>query len=132
MLAGDSAGGNLTLAVLSHISQPHPQVPKLEFEGNFRAAILISPWLKFDFSADSFIRNQNKDVCAVVDKWSEAFLGEAKTDPYNQPFTAPADWWRGLRVEEVLIVAGSDEIYIDDIKTFAESFEVCIPLCCSG
>lgn len=33
---------------------------------------------------------------------------------------APLEWWTGMPVEEVLIVAGKDEILVDDIVAFTE------------
>lgn len=44
-------------------------------------------------------------------------------DEYNQPIMAPLEWWRGLPVEEVLIVAGKDEILVDDVVEFAGRLE---------
>lgn len=44
-------------------------------------------------------------------------------DAYNQPSMAPAGWWKGLMVDKVLIVAGKDEILVDDIVAFAETLE---------
>jgi len=44
-------------------------------------------------------------------------------DEYNQPIMAPPSWWQGFPVEEVLIVAGNDEIFVDDIVVFAGKLE---------
>lgn len=44
-------------------------------------------------------------------------------DEYNQPIMAEPEWWAGMPVEEVLIVAGKDEILVDDIVAFAERLE---------
>ena len=41
-----------------------------------------------------------------------------KSDFYNHPITAPDNWWEGLKVQEVLIVAGGGEVLIDGIKQF--------------
>jgi acetyl esterase/lipase len=45
---------------------------------------------------------------------------EANADPYNQAIMASPQWWAGLPVQEVLVVAGRDEILVDDIVAFAE------------
>jgi len=130
ILTGDSAGANLSIALLSHISHPHPSttlsIPKIEIQENFRAAVLISPWVSFDTSDDSFARNANKDCIGTVagKQWSTAWLGEAWphtqiSDNYNQGITAPASWWKDLRVEKVLLVGGDEEVLIDGIKKFA-------------
>lgn len=47
VIAGDSAGGNLTLGLISHLLHPHPDVPKVELSGPLATTILISPWVKF-------------------------------------------------------------------------------------
>ncbi len=44
-------------------------------------------------------------------------------DPYNQPIMAGPEWWKGLPVRDVLVVAGSDEILVDDIVEFAAVLE---------
>src|SRR5438045_7002331 len=48
-LSGDSAGGNLILALMSHISHPHPSttVPiiPLQLSAPFRGLVLTSPWV---------------------------------------------------------------------------------------
>ena len=51
-------------------------------------------------------------------------MGRATPDPYNQPLVAPADWWRDVPVNEILIVAGSDEVFVDDIAALAKKIEV--------
>jgi acetyl esterase/lipase len=44
-------------------------------------------------------------------------------DEYNQPIMAPPSWWQRLPAEEVLIVAGKDEVLVDDIVVFAGRLE---------
>ena len=41
VLAGDFAGGNLALAVLSHISHPHEAVPVVELSRPLRGVLLF-------------------------------------------------------------------------------------------
>ncbi|KAH0537355.1 hypothetical protein FGG08_005834 [Glutinoglossum americanum] len=126
VFAGDSAGAHLSIALLSHMTHPHPGVPKIEATENFRGAALLSPWVTFDISAPSMKLNQNKDCLkdTVLQYWGDQFMGEAKADPYNQPLTASSDWWSALTVDEILIVAGRDELLIDDIREFAKKLEM--------
>lgn len=126
MLAGDSAGGNLALGVLSHLSHPHPEISRLELKENLRGAVLISPWVSFDTSVDSMTQNERKDFLTAgsIGPWVAAFLSGAPTDPWNQPLMASPEWWEQLKVDEVLINAGADEIMIDDIRAFAKRFKV--------
>jgi acetyl esterase/lipase len=108
------------------MAHPHPDVPKIEATENFRGAALLSPWVTFDVSAPAMKMNRYKDCLAdsVLQYWGDQFMGEAKADPYNQPLTASSDWWSTLTVDEILVVAGSDELLIDDIREFAKKLEV--------
>ncbi len=134
VLCGDSAGGNLALGVLSHLSHPHPSIPPLELSEPLRAAILIAPWVSFDTTAESFRRNQYKDCIgpASLIPWSKAFMGRAPADNYNQPIKAPVDWWKDLKVEEVLILAGAEEVLVDYVKEVARKIEVSLGSCGGG
>ncbi|KAK5275609.1 hypothetical protein LTR16_012315, partial [Cryomyces antarcticus] len=107
IIGGDSAGGNLTLALMSHLLHPHPKLPKLELSEPLRAAVLISPWVRFATTDDSARRNATSDMLppAAAQRWSEAFLGGARLDEYNQPTIADDDWFKGLEnvVSEILV-----------------------------
>lgn len=89
-------------------------------EGNFKGVVLISPWVSFSTDYDSFKRNEFKDciTTTAVKRWSSAWLAGEKTDFYNQAVMAPKEWWVGLRVEEVLVVAGKEESLLDGIVEF--------------
>jgi acetyl esterase/lipase len=129
ILTGDSAGANLALSLLSHISHPHPSttlpIPRIALSSPLRGAVLISPWISFDLSADSFKRNAWKD-CITVEagkQWSSAFMAcpwphTEASDFYNQAYTAPDEWWKGLQVQEMLVTAGEEEVLVDGIKEF--------------
>ncbi|KAG9569325.1 putative 6-hexanolactone hydrolase, partial [Aureobasidium melanogenum] len=122
ILAGDSAGANLALALLSHLSKPHSDVERITATGNFKKAVLLSPWVTFDLSAAAFKENVWKDCldARALHRWSQAFLGGAKPDPYNSPLLATPDWWSGIRVDKTYIAAGQDEVFVTDIVEFSE------------
>ncbi|KAK0628020.1 hypothetical protein DIS24_g10878 [Lasiodiplodia hormozganensis] len=131
LIGGDSAGGNLTLALLSHVLHPHPEVPRVDLDPNssaeeddggggavaegqpgngrrrgenpLRAAVLISPWVSFDTTTASYARNATRDMisAASVTRWATLFLGGRPTDPYNEPVDVPAGWWKGLDTKAV-------------------------------
>ncbi|KAF4539802.1 Alpha beta hydrolase fold protein [Lasiodiplodia theobromae] len=143
LVGGDSAGGNLTLALLSHILHPHPEVPRVDLdpegeedgggggdegggENRLRAAVLISPWVSFDTTTASYARNATRDMisAASVTRWATLFLGGRPTDPYNEPVDVPAGWWKGLdtkAVRDVLFLAGEYEVLLDGILNCVES-----------
>lgn len=132
ILAGDSAGGNLALALISHILHPHPDVPtKIHLDEPLRAAVLVSPWVDFDVNQTSFDRNVNTDYLTKVVGacWSGAFMGSAKPDKYNQPKLADAAWFKNVDsvVGDVLIWGGGGEVLIDSIEKFAEGFKAIHP-----
>ena len=130
LLAGDSAGGNLALALLSHIVHPHPDqsVPQVKLPGpeKLHSVALLSPWVDFSTStAGSFYVNRYQDLFGpgTLKRWSDAFLygdikevrKDGKEDSYNEPIGADADWWEGVKdvVDSVCIVAGGRELFLD-------------------
>lgn len=128
LVGGDSAGGNLGLALLGHLSHPHPEVQALSLSDNLRGVLLVSPWATFDQSAASFTTNLKKDglTPSALKAWSDSFMGTSPPDNYNTPRDAPPDWWRGLKVsgKDLAIIGGGDEILVDDIRAVAENIKV--------
>lgn len=131
LLAGDSAGANLALAILSHISHPAPEIPPITLpEGHkLKAAVLIAPWVSFDLTWPSATSNSFKDIVSPYagDKWSKDYLGGKQSTPYSEAFIPPADWWKNTKVEQLLAVAGADEILVDAIEAWFAKYNVCVP-----
>ncbi|QDS77322.1 hypothetical protein FKW77_004794 [Venturia effusa] len=135
LLCGDSAGGNLTLSLLSHLIHPHsnPAVPRISLSEPFRAALLISPWVSFATDHPSYTKNAESDMfdAVALDRWASAFLGSNKRegilmgDSYSEPLLAESAWWSGApkAVNDIMIWAGGAELFLDGIKLFAEKFE---------
>ncbi|KAK4982194.1 hypothetical protein LTR50_007811 [Elasticomyces elasticus] len=129
IVAGDSAGGNLTLALMSHIMHPHPALPhnKLSLSSPLRAAVLISPWVKFKPDDASVTRNRNSDMinAPAAEKWSSAFIGDEELDEYNQPSMAGDDWFAGLDnvVGDLLVWGGGGEVLIDSIDAMVQKLK---------
>ena len=71
-------------------------------------------------------RCKGRDIISpeIGRKWSRAFLGAKKRDEYNEPLTADAAWWQGLKAEEILLVASADECLTDDIARMGEILKV--------
>ena len=126
ILGGDSAGGNLSLAVLSHISHPHPEASPVHNKDRFKGVVLVSPWVTFDQTASSMKSNAGKDLLDLVTlrKWSDNFMDGTDLDFYNTPLTAGEDWWEGIAASEIAVIAGGDEIFVDDIRCFVEKLKV--------
>jgi acetyl esterase/lipase len=128
LLAGDSAGGNMCLAVLSHLSHPSPDVPEVKLDSKLKALVLVAPWVSFRTDWPSSHRNQYKDIVvpATGRMWSSDYLAGRPTSPYAEALEAPPSWWEGTKVEQLLCVAGSDEILIDPITKWVEKYKVCL------
>ena len=85
---------------------------------------MISPWAHFDYSTPAFKTNATKDDISIafLENCSTAFLGTAyphpqdKDTPYTQPAFAPADWWKDIPVDQILVTAGEDEVLVDGIR----------------
>ncbi|RHZ54629.1 putative lipase/esterase [Aspergillus thermomutatus] len=128
-IAGDSAGGNLALAVLAHLREPHPLVRPV-FEGEeqqqqqqqqLRAALCISPRCANEATAASYTYNASKDI--VSKATMELFNSNwepVKEEVWATPLAGTKDFWRSIHAKKVLILAGTDEVYVDDIRQFGE------------
>lgn len=129
-IAGDSAGGNLTLGILSHISHPHKAIEPLELSEPLAGALTISPWVSFSLDYPSVEENKNKDMLttSILERWQSLYVAGSERDNYTEPLHAPADWWRNLKVRDVLILTGSDDLFRSPIEQFAEKFKVSSPL----
>jgi acetyl esterase/lipase len=128
LIGGDSAGGNLSLAILSHLMHPHPDVQSLPGKTKLGAAMLVSPWAAFSQTRPSWSSNVKSDALdkPTIRTWEGNFMGSAKSDSYTEAAEAPADWWKGLSsvVSEISILAGEKEIIRDDVRALSENIKV--------
>lgn len=130
VIGGDSAGGNLTISLLSHLAHPHPEIAELKLNGKIHAAMLISPWCSLtQHHTAAHVRNAEKDMfdSRTLSRWAAAFLNSTSPfagDAYSEPVLASAEWWEPVAdvVDEVLIWGGENEILIDGIEAFAKKF----------
>lgn len=128
MIGGDSAGGNLALAVLLHLTHPHPEIDALPVPAPLRGVVAFAPWVSFGRDWPSLERNRYKDIIPreALERWARAYLGgREEGDSWSEPFRAPTEWWRGARTEQVLVLAGGDEILLSAVEEFVERFKVC-------
>lgn len=149
ILAGDSAGGNLAVAVLLHMSRPcEPLKNDFTIKENFKALILMAPWVSFDTDWPSFKRNKNKDYIEadVEGRWSAEYMGvqpkpragirevttgnpdtraESESDEpnYAEPGTAKWTVWEGSKCDKMLIVYGDREALSDSIEDWVERYK---------
>lgn len=114
LIAGDSAGGGLTLALLLKLRDEGLPLPG--------AAIALSPWTDLAVTGASLYANAVRDpmlVASEVPRFAQMYAGT--TDPKN-PYLSPlyADP-RGL--PPTLIQAGGDEILLDDASRMAQKMK---------
>jgi len=111
VVAGDSAGGGLTMATLLALRErglPRPA-----------AAVCISPWVDLTNSAASYATKAAVDPIVTLDSialLTQAYIGTG--DP-KQPLVSPL--YADLRnLPPLLIQVGSDEVLLDDALGLAE------------
>jgi acetyl esterase/lipase len=128
LIAGDSAGGNLSLAVLSHLLHTHPGVQSLPKETKLGAAMLVSPWASFSQTRLSWTSNVKSDALdkPTIRIWERNFMGSAKSNGYTEAAEASSDWWKGLSsvVEQISVLSGEKEIIRDDVRALVENMKV--------
>jgi acetyl esterase/lipase len=126
-IAGDSAGANLAIGLMAHLSHPHPAAPRVELaEEKLGGVYLISPWVSFNTGSISTKTNQKKDYlsCARLKEFSNQFVGTFELDGYNMPLSESPSWWQGLQVHNLCVVGGEYEIFLTDIEDWTAAVKV--------
>jgi len=113
LLAGDSAGGGLALALLAHLLA----------RGERPAGLLaLSPWTDLTHSGESIRRNARRDAMLPVRRTnaaSEQYLaGADPTDPRASPHFAEFP-----NPPPVMLQVGDQEILLDDARRMAAKLE---------
>jgi acetyl esterase/lipase len=113
-LAGDSAGGGLTIALAVAIREAGLPMPA--------GIALISPWTDLSLSGGTIVTHASRDPLlsvASVRRWSALYRGtRAADDPKCSPLYASL---AGL--PPLLIQVGSEEIVLDDARRLARRAE---------
>jgi acetyl esterase/lipase len=114
LIAGDSAGGGLTLALLLKLREEGAALPA--------AAVAISPWTDLALTGASLRTNAERDAMVVADevpRFAKMYIGTADPrDPYVSPLYGDP---HGL--PPTLIQTGADEILRDDAVRMAEKMQ---------
>jgi epsilon-lactone hydrolase len=110
IIAGESAGGGLTLALLLYLKDHNIPLPK--------AGVVISPWTDLTCSGESY-KMKNKVSPAPIDSWhvfAKHYAGDKTlTLPYISPLFGDLN---GL--PSLFINSGMDDELFDDGRLFAE------------
>jgi len=130
ILSGDSAGGNLALAVMSHILHPYRGIPELNLSEPLKGLMVMAPWVSFRTDWTSNKSNEWKDCITAkgLELWASAYKKDMPTplpdtDNYIEAVKAPASWWEGAKVNDTLVLAGGEEILRDPVLEWAEKFK---------
>jgi acetyl esterase/lipase len=110
VVAGDSAGGGLTLSLLVALRDRGLPLPA--------GALLVCPWVDLAARGGTLVSNGPYDVFGetLVERWALTVLaGADASDPRASP--ARADL-RGL--PPMLVQVGEVEVVLDQVKAFAE------------
>jgi monoterpene epsilon-lactone hydrolase len=112
VLAGDSAGGGLALALLLALRDQHDPLPA--------AAVLFSPWTDLAATGGSIIANDAADILhfgSSVVRQARHYLGDT---PATHPLASPvyADL---TSLPPLLIQVGDSEVLLDDSRRVFES-----------
>lgn len=126
MIGGDSAGGNLAMATLLHLTHPHPEIEPLSLSESLAGAFGFAPWINFNRDWPSMEENLYKDIIPLssLENWSTAYLNNGEGDSWSEPSRAPLEWWKDVKTERILILAGADEILLSPIEDFATKIKV--------
>lgn len=108
ILAGDSAGGGLVMALLLELKKEKLPMPK--------AAVCISPWVDLAATGQSIIDNQDKDPLVDIDKlriWAKMYSGnEDITHPQISPLYADLSGLPPMLIQ----VSNTEMLYDDSVR----------------
>ncbi len=111
VIAGDSAGGGLTLATLLSARDAALPLPA--------AAVLLSPWTDLTLSGESMRTKAEADVM-LQRAWLESCVADYTAGkPAHAPLVSPL-FGHLERLPPLLIQVGTEETLLDDAKRLAE------------
>ncbi|EGD87648.1 hypothetical protein H112_04114 [Trichophyton rubrum D6] len=128
-IGGDSAGGNLTMGVLSHLSHPHEAIKPLELSGPLGGAFTMAPWVSMDKDYLSYTSNAKRDYLSMKsgEYWGKVYVGDGKLDNYIQASQAPVEWWKDVKTKALLVFLGGDDVLVDAVGQFVDKIKSAIP-----
>ncbi|MFW5656761.1 MAG: alpha/beta hydrolase [Bacteroidota bacterium] len=110
LIAGESAGGGLTLATLLALKEHNLPTPV--------AAVAIAPWTDLTCSGDSYT-TKNKRSVAPLNSWSVFARHYAGNHPKDTPLMSPL-FGDLAGLPPLFINSGMDDELFDDGRRFAE------------
>jgi acetyl esterase/lipase len=129
MLVGDSAGGNLVIAVLLHLLHPHPDIAPVELSAPLRAAAAWSPLVNFDLAGERFERNKYMDPTTpdTLRAWVRNYTANGSLpDMWADPGKVQSAEFKGLDhiVKDILVTAAQEEVMAENIAAMVNQIKV--------
>lgn len=134
VLGGDSAGGNLTVQLLRHIIDPHPDIKSLRLEKPLAGAFMVSPLVDGRVNTVSFQQNDSVDMLSssLALATSKEMLKQDSSRPsmshdmmreLAMPLESDMSWMAklNLAVRNVYITVGNQEVFRDSVVAFSEA-----------
>lgn len=122
-IGGDSAGGNLVLALLAHLQKPHPRIAPVTLQSSLAIALCISPRCTNSTDAPSFRTNAGKDIIdAEASKSFVSMWEPVRTEVWADAISGGKEFWGrsdSVKADRLFLVVGEDECYLDDVRIFA-------------
>ena len=120
ILTGDSAGGNLALALTLKLKQEKRLLP--------RALVLMSPWTDLTSSGESFQTKADLDPVldgAYIDKMVQAYAGEQElTNPFISPLFGDFEGFPPTYIQ----VGGNEILLSDSLRLHQVFIEKNVPV----
>lgn len=124
IIGGDSAGGNLTMQLLSHMLHPHADVPEIKLPEPVGAAFLVSPWLGANSSSKSFATNKRCDMLTsgIIKKltvesipMAQRATADTVQNPWVRPLDCDATFFTGMDsiLNKMYVTFGDAEVLAD-------------------
>ncbi|PYH77445.1 alpha/beta-hydrolase [Aspergillus uvarum CBS 121591] len=139
IFGGDSAGGHLSLSVLSALMHPYPHHPSAAnttssvgtHSSRLRGCFLISPLLSLDLTTPSYRQRFSVDVLSpyVVRTFGQYLVDRtpwhkeiSQGKGWGMALDVPGEWWDNLKlvVDGLLVTAGQEEIFRDHVGQFVQ------------
>lgn len=132
VLLGDSAGGNLCLALLLHLDKPHPMISpsyaRPPGDRGIVATCLTSPWVDLRNESESYRKDTGMDCLdkSALDSWRDAYLGSHPLDDYVCPVDCKVGW-KDILPSNTLLMSGDLDLFSADIRRLARNIELVSP-----
>lgn len=92
---------------------------------------MIAPWtdLRLTFDPAEFPHLLKEPLGDLISPetgsaWAGAYIANAQRDNYTDPSSAPTSWWKDLKVKELLITGGANEILLPMIEDLVKKIKV--------